>query len=490
MKKILQYFTPPVETSLFEKQKTNALIILGLFSVLLGLVMIIASIATSSDNLSLSVIIPFSMIVFITFNLFFLKKTNINISGNIVSIGIVLIMAISINIFNDDITIFYKLIGGFYILLSIYSVSVLFASEKGLFINAVIILLAITRVFMRAFEQNPEQTGLIMEGFVNYIAALVINTLVIYFAIKFARKAINGAEKDAEIIKKHKENLEALVVERTKDLETTNEELIASNEELYAKTEIIEDQNTELNATLNHLKEIQSSLLQADKMASLGILTAGVAHEINNPLNYIMGSYVGLENYFKKNENTDKNVKVLLSSLKTGVNKASDIVKGLNQFSRINDNYDENCDIHYVINNCLLILNNQLKKKIEINKNFSDEIIMISGNTGKLHQVFINIFTNSIQAIDNEGTISIISKKKEKTISIEITDTGSGISKGNLPRISDPFFTTKDPGKGTGLGLSITYSIIKKHKGSIEFISEENKGTTVKITFPIEKKQV
>lgn len=130
------------------------------------------------------------------------------------------------------------------------------------------------------------------------------------------------------------------------------------------------------------------------------------------------------------------------------------------------------------------MLNNQLKNRIEVYKDFTSEVVTIPGNVGKLHQVFINILNNSSQAIDKKGSISITTHKQEKSIIIEISDTGKGISKENLPKISDPFFTTKDPGEGTGLGLSITYTIIQEHKGKIEFRSAKNNGTTVLITLP------
>jgi len=293
-------------------------------------------------------------------------------------------------------------------------------------------------------------------------------------------------------IEKYQNNLEKLVAEQTNDLEaaneelkSTNEELRSTNEELYDKNEIIDKQNSELKITMQHLQETQSNLIQAEKMASLGVLTAGVAHEINNPLNYIMGGYVGLENYInEKGLQHDEIFPTLLNSIKLGVDRATDIVKGLSQFSRDNDTYIEDCDIHMIINNCVVMLNHQLKDRIDIFKNFSNESIKTIGNVGKLHQAFSNVLINSIQAIDKKGTISLSTNKIGKNCIIEISDSGCGITSEILPKITDPFFTTKDPGKGTGLGLSITYNIIRDHKGKIEFYSELNKGTTVKITLP------
>ena len=128
------------------------------------------------------------------------------------------------------------------------------------------------------------------------------------------------------------------------------------------------------------------------------------------------------------------------------------------------------------------MLNNQFESKFENIKNLSNKSITVPGNEGLLHQVFVNILTNSLQAIDDKGEIIVKTKISEKNIIIEITDNGIGIKEENISKITDPFFTTKDPGEGTGLGLSIAYSIIKKHNGSIVFNSEQNKGTTAIIS--------
>jgi signal transduction histidine kinase len=284
-------------------------------------------------------------------------------------------------------------------------------------------------------------------------------------------------------LKSHKENLELLVIEKTHDLETANEELQATNEELYDKSEIIKDQNQELKSTLQHLKETQAQLLQSEKMASLGILTAGVAHEINNPLNYIMGSYVGLLRHYNENTFSDNPEQVgkLIEAMKIGLDRSSAIVQGLNQFSRKSDSYDEDCNVHEIIENSLTMLHNQIKHKISVEKEYCNSDIVIKGNVGLLHQVFMNILGNAVQSIESEGEITIKTEDKESDVLIAITDTGVGITKENLKKITDPFFTTKAPGKGTGLGLSITYNIIKEHKGKLKFDSQEGKGTTVTV---------
>lgn len=289
-----------------------------------------------------------------------------------------------------------------------------------------------------------------------------------------------------EDLKKHKENLEKLVIERTQALKTTNEELTAINEELNEKNNIVIEQKEELESTLVNLKAMQVKLIQSEKMASLGILTAGVAHEINNPLNFIMCATQGLEDFFETLAPQHKDhVSVLLNALKTGVNRTADIVNGLNQFSRDNDTYNEDCEIHSIIENCLTMLLNKYKNRISIIKNFNFDNLIVKGNVGKMHQAILNILTNSIQAIEDKGIITISTEKTRNTIKIIIEDTGCGIEKKNLDKIFDPFYTTKDPGKGTGLGLSIVYNIIKAHKGQIEFESKKSLGVKATITLPV-----
>jgi signal transduction histidine kinase len=280
-------------------------------------------------------------------------------------------------------------------------------------------------------------------------------------------------------LKNHKNNLEKLVIERTHELE-------AAYEELLKKNEIVFQQKEEIETTLKNLKIAQSQLIQSEKMASLGILTSGVAHEINNPLNFIAGASVGLEEYFIKYGSKDEQkTSFFLNSIKTGIERTSNIVKGLNQFSRNNTALNEDCNLHLIIDTCLTILNSQIQHKIEIKKDYAQEIIVVKGNVGKLHQVFINILTNAIQSITMHGKIVVSTHTTDHVAIIEITDNGQGITVENLPKITEPFFTTKKPGQGTGLGLSIAHSIVNDHHGNIDFESNIDKGTKVKITLPL-----
>ncbi len=294
--------------------------------------------------------------------------------------------------------------------------------------------------------------------------------------------------KIAELeLEKYKNRLEELVKNRTDELEAANEELQSTNEELQFVNERITKQKEVLANTLDELKSTQAQLIESEKMASLGLLTSGVSHEINNPLNYIQAGIYSLENILNE-ENIDQNsFQLVLNHMQEGVNRVSKIVKSLNSYSKISGNKKDYCKIHKILNNCLLMLEHEFIGKCEIEKHYIEKEIGIIANEGELHHVFTNILQNAIQAIEHKGNITIKTNitGNGNLAQIKIMDTGKGISKENLPKIYDPFFTTKEPGKGTGLGLSIAFRIIKEHKGTIKYSSEIDKGTKVLITLPI-----
>ncbi|HAN19436.1 MAG: hypothetical protein A2X13_02060 [Bacteroidetes bacterium GWC2_33_15] len=280
-------------------------------------------------------------------------------------------------------------------------------------------------------------------------------------------------------LKEYNQRLEYIVKERTEELQTANEELQSTNEELY-------NQRENLELTLKKLKDAQEQLIQTEKMASLGILTAGVAHEINNPINYIYNGSMAIENYIKeKFPDHAESLKPLFNAINTGIARTTNIIKSLNNYSRTNENTNSECNIHDIIDNCLTMLFNQYKNRIQIFKKYAKDLPQFKANESTLHQLFINVLTNAIQAIEGEGKISIKTSITNNNIEIHITDTGKGISTENLKHIYDPFFTTKDPGKGTGLGLSIVQRIIQEHKGTIQCKSQLNKGTEIIVYLPI-----
>ena len=285
------------------------------------------------------------------------------------------------------------------------------------------------------------------------------------------------------ILESQKHKLEEQVALRTQEIVEQKEVLETTNESLNNKNEA-------LFTTLLELKETQQKLVESEKMASLGVLTAGVAHEINNPLNFIQAGITGIEIFYEQNEEcvlspaAQEEIHTLIDCIKTGVERVSGIVTSLNHFSRQANTLDQQCDIHKIVDNCLLILNNQIKYKVEIIKNYSLDNCLVTGNEGKLHQLFLNIIANSIHALSEKGEIVIATRLRSSSVEISIKDTGSGISEENLKKIFDPFFTTKEVGQGTGLGLSIVYGIVKEHKGTINYKSEVGKGTEAVIRLP------
>lgn len=302
-----------------------------------------------------------------------------------------------------------------------------------------------------------------------YLLYVIITLAMLFILIRYRTRQLE----------KRKSELEREVFNATKKVNQTNGQLVKLNKELL-------EQRNELESVVVNLKNTQSKLVESEKMASLGVLSAGMAHEINNPLNFIKGGVYSIRKL--ANDNGNDSIRPFLEAIEEGVNRATTIVRSLNHFSRQGTSMTEKCDIHMILENCLIMMHNEAKYRINVVKNFTADHFVIRGNEGQLHQVFLNILTNAEQAIADKGTISIMTKVQEDNeFLMEISDDGEGISKENLARIKDPFFTTKEPGKGTGLGLSISYSIIENHKGKINFDSEAGKGTKVSIILPVEK---
>jgi signal transduction histidine kinase len=253
-------------------------------------------------------------------------------------------------------------------------------------------------------------------------------------------------------------------------------------------------------------------------MASLGQLTAGIAHEINNPVNFIMGGIVSLQTnlnemqevldkYSEVNyENLDakleeikslkeelefeeviSEIDMLCDSINNGAIQTAEIVKGLRTFSRLDEDSLKTINVHENIDSTLVLLHNKYKGRISIVKKYGN-IPNIECFPGKLNQVYMNIINNAIQAIDGEGEIRIettIANGSTDNIMVKISDTGTGMSEEVVKKIFDPFFTTKDIGEGTGLGLSISHGIIENHNGKINVYSKPGNGTTFEIVLPV-----
>jgi len=313
-------------------------------------------------------------------------------------------------------------------------------------------------------------------------------------------------------------HLEQLVANRTDQLARAN----ALLEEDVKQREVVETQllvrNAELTELNARLSTAQAQLVQSEKLASIGQLAAGVAHEINNPIGYIFSNFNSLSTYLerlfamlaayeaaeakvadrqvadglaamRKKVELDflkEDIPVLMSESQEGIVRVRKIVQDLKDFSRVQDDSDwQWADLHQGIDATLNIVNNEVKYKADIVKQYGD-LPEVECLPSEINQVVMNIVVNAAHSIGPaRGAITIRTKAVGDRAVLEISDNGSGIAKENLARIFDPFFTTKPVGKGTGLGLSLSYGIIQKHRGQIEVESELGKGTTFRISLPI-----
>ena len=301
------------------------------------------------------------------------------------------------------------------------------------------------------------------------------------------------------------------------DLYRLNQEL---ERRIAERTQELEASNADLEKAYRDLQTTQSRLLQQEKMASIGQLAAGVAHEINNPLAFIISNLGTFREYSKelaqfhhaleaslRNQTTVSSGNKALAEIKRlrdtmdidfiledieqivtesldGGDRMKQIVQNLKSFARLDEAENKMADLNQGLESTLNIVWNELKYKAKVTKSYGD-LPQTMCNPGKLNQVFMNLLVNAAQAIEHEGKIDIATRKAGGSIVIEISDTGCGIPPDNLNRIFEPFYTTKEVGRGTGLGLSIAYDIVKKHDGEIVVDSRIGQGTRFTISLPI-----
>ncbi|HVW13302.1 MAG TPA: 7TM diverse intracellular signaling domain-containing protein [Mucilaginibacter sp.] len=318
------------------------------------------------------------------------------------------------------------------------------------------------------------------------------------------------------VLKKEKEQSQAEALR----IATENERIIREQNTLLEIR--VTERTAELNTALEELKQAQSQLIESEKMASLGQLTAGIAHEINNPINFVTSNVsplirdidivFGAMDYMeelalsdgpagsKKAELDDykeandmdylrTEIRYLINGIQNGATRTAGIVKGLRVFSRLDEDDLKFASLNEGIDSALIILNNQLGK-INIIRQYAD-LPQVECYPGKLNQVFLNILSNAIYAVHKKfgdqdgGQIIVTTTSALGEVEINISDNGIGIDEQTKKRIFDPFFTTKEVGEGTGLGMSIAYNTIKKHKGVIRVNSSPGNGAEFIITLPI-----
>ncbi len=311
-----------------------------------------------------------------------------------------------------------------------------------------------------------------------------------------------------------------LITELTQLNEELEERVTRRTDELRVAKEASEE-------AFRKLQQTQAQLVQSDKMASIGQLSAGIAHEINNPTGFVLSNLRTLNDYItdikslmkeydtlqnrcngipdegilsKLNDIEEFKLKIdvgflladieqIFAETQDGMRRISKIVKDLKEFSHTGADKPEYSDINKGLESTLNIVWNEIKYKAEVKSHYGD-IPQVLCYPQQLNQVFMNILVNAAHAIEGKGIISIRTFSENGNVLIEISDTGSGISPEHLSRIFEPFFTTKPVGKGTGLGLSVAYAIIRKHNGEITVDSKTGTGTTFHICIPIESGQL
>ncbi|HTH83394.1 MAG TPA: 7TM diverse intracellular signaling domain-containing protein [Mucilaginibacter sp.] len=326
------------------------------------------------------------------------------------------------------------------------------------------------------------------------------------------------------ILKKEKEASQAEVLVTLQENERiVREQNVILETKVTERTHELNKSNQELNVTLDDLKQTQTQLVESEKMASLGQLTAGIAHEINNPINFvtsninplkrdvemILDAMNTIENVGMSDASPDEKkkqieeykeevdfdyliveIRHLIKGIYEGASRTAEIVKGLKIFSRLDEDDLKRADINEGLQSTMVIANNLLNGKINVVTEYG-ELPLVESYAGKLNQVFLNIISNAIYAVNKRfgdepgGEIKIATTCDDKNAVITITDNGTGMNDQTMKKIFEPFFTTKDVGEGTGLGMSIAYNTIKKHNGQIAVNSELGKGTEFILKIPI-----
>ena len=343
----------------------------------------------------------------------------------------------------------------------------------------------------KLFEQIKGYTDLAFGVAITWLIATLVKSNKQRKALEIERKKTKEEEERSKFIAGQKDELEVLVNERTAELV---------------------QQKEDLQHALTELRETQSQLIQSEKMASLGELTAGIAHEIQNPLNFVnnfsevnnelieeMKSELVAGNQQEAIEIAD-DVKQNLEKILHHGKRADAIVKGMLQHSRKSSGTREPTDINALADEYLRLAYHGLRAKDKsfnatMNTDFDANISKINIVPQDIGRVFLNLITNAFYAVTEkfrqtqpgihyEPTVSVSTKKINEVVEIKVTDNGNGIPPKILDKIFQPFFTTKPTGEGTGLGLSLSYDIVKAHGGEIQIQSEEGKETTFTVTLP------
>jgi signal transduction histidine kinase len=277
--------------------------------------------------------------------------------------------------------------------------------------------------------------------------------------------------------------------DRLRSTESINVDL---EREVRRRTEALEQRNAELHEAMDKLRRAQDNLVRSEKLASMGRLVAGIAHEINNPVNAVINSLGPLDEAVKKIAAGEggspveiaKEAEEILAVVQRGATRTKAIVQALHGYARGDDSVQREVNLARSVDETLGLLQHRLRN-VKVVKDIEAKA-RILGFPGQVDQVLMNLLTNAAQAMgDKGGTISVTARNQDARVLLTVADDGSGIPKDVLPHIFDPFFTTKDVGEGSGLGLSIVHGIIERHGGHIDVESEPGQGTKFSLSFPL-----
>lgn len=264
-----------------------------------------------------------------------------------------------------------------------------------------------------------------------------------------------------------------------------------ANLELEANGRKLERTLLEMAAKNKQLQEAQNQLIQSEKLAAIGVLSSGIAHEIKNPLAIIS---LSIEEFESHSEQLDAQNKTYVQMIKRAAERANNVIIELLRFARVSDLTVETINFYNLIEGTFLLVKNNAKfKGVALEQTTSDKNIEVSGDRILLEQVFFNLLMNAIDSTERGGQITVTTRLRkefsQEEVVIDVKDTGSGIPAEILPKIFEPFFTTKEQGKGTGLGLSTVYTLLKRHRGTIDVQSTVGEGTTFTVTLPLAPKE-
>lgn len=371
---------------------------------------------------------------------------------------------------------------------------ILISASSFTIVLVVLLTFAIARRITIPLNQLNQGAKVIAGGDLSQRVAIRGRDEIAQLASSFNEMAGSLEQRSQELLELNR-RLEEKVKERTRELELANEQM----ERAYLE-----------------LKETQFQLIQSEKMASLGQLVAGIAHEIKNPLNFIYGNTEFLKQYvsqlqrlveiyesravlsdsdvadverFKEEVNysfLQEDLETLIHNFEEGAKRIHAIISDLRTFSRMESDDFRAVDLHESIDLALGLLQNEYRGRIEVIKEYG-QLPSVECHPGRLNQVFMNLLLNACQAISSEGTIWIRTARRGDEVEVSIQDDGEGIEPSKRDKIFEPFFTTKPVGKGTGLGLSVSYAIIQQHRGSIDVSSEVGTGTKFTIRLPIKR---